>query len=163
MCREQSHDRPIRRGIEQRLRRRRRIPRSELLKSECQTNTKEPASSRQRIVPPEGGQPDTPPPAPTSTVNSNDGGAVDRRRLRLRTLRRRRKTTLIMASPMNPPRRYSENYGSAQPEQSPVQQSIEAPGLAGHQQTIDAPAGNLERGHEVFPTAASSAPTQHTR
>ena len=100
-------------------------------------DTKERQAPDSESVPPEGGQPDTPPPAPTSTVNSDDGGAVDEEAYGYERYEPSEDDPYHGEPYESPAAATPENHGSSQPEQSLVQQSVEAPGLAGHQQTID--------------------------
>lgn len=100
-------------------------------------DTKERQAPDSESVPPEGGQPDTSPPAPTSTVNSDDGGAVDEEAYWYERYEPSEDDPYHGEPYESPAAATPENHGSSQPEQSLVQQSVEAPGLAGHQQTID--------------------------
>src|SRR6185437_710027 len=77
-----------------------------------------------------------PPPAPTSPASSGDAGAVNEGAYGYERYEPSEDDP-YHGEPYEAPAAAPENYGSSQPGQSLVQQSVEAPGLAGHQQTID--------------------------
>lgn len=100
-------------------------------------DTKERQAPDSESVPPEGGQPDTSPPAPTSAVSSDDSSAVDEEAYGYERYEPSEVDPYHGEPYETPAAATPENSGSSQPEQSLVQQSVEAPDLAGHQQTID--------------------------
>jgi Twin arginine targeting (Tat) protein translocase TatC len=101
---------------------------------------KEPQAPDSELVPPsdtsEGGQPDISPHAPASAANSDDAGPVNEEAYGYERYEPSEDDP-YNGEPYEPPAAAPDNYGSSQPGQSLVQQSVEAPGLAGHQQTID--------------------------
>lgn len=102
-------------------------------------DTKEPQAPDSEAVPPadhpEGGQPDLSPLGP-STANSDDAGAVNEEAYGYERYEPSEDDP-YHGEPYESPATAPGNYGSSQPGQSLVQQSVEAPDLTGHQQTID--------------------------